>query len=149
MTAVDNHVSSVLTGRTLVVLGPDQTVREAAVLLGHHRIGGAPVLDGGRLVGVFTERDVLERVVAVGGDADALRVCEVMTREPRTVTPATALVTAFAMMTEGNYRHLPVVDGGGSVVAMLSMRDIPPEHRIMHRQWREWTNGQPAPQARA
>lgn len=64
-----------------------------------------------------------------------------MTRAPRTVNVETPLVKAFAVMIEGRFRHLPVVDAQGRVIAMLSMRDIPLEHRIMHERWTTWTHG--------
>ena len=119
-------------------------MREAAAILSDHEIGAAPVLAGDRLIGMFTERDILRRLVAIGRDADAMRVADLMTPAPRTVSAETPLVTAFAIMIEGKFRHLPVVDAHGRVVAMLSMRDIPLEHRIMHRQWTTWTNGKAA-----
>jgi CBS domain-containing protein len=144
MTRIRNTVGSMLEGRRLIVLSPGQTVREAAGVLTAHGIGAAPVVAGERLVGVFTERDILRRVVAAGRDADAATVGDVMTADPRTIDAATSLVSAFAIMVEGRFRHLPVVDGSGRAVAMLSMRDIPVEHRVMHRQWTEWTNGRSA-----
>lgn len=141
MSKVNNTVGSVLEGRTLIVLAAEQTVREAAGILSQHGIGAAPVLSGQQLLGVFTERDVLKRVVAAGRDPNVARVGEVMTADPQTTRPETPLVTAFAMMIDGNFRHLPVVADDGRVLAMLSMRDVPPEHRIMHRQWSDWTGG--------
>jgi CBS domain-containing protein len=87
------------------------------------------------LVGIFTERDILRRVVAAGRDSDATRVADAMTPDPRTVSAETSLVKAFALMVEGNFRHLPVVEGDGRVIAMLSIRDIPQEHQLMHLQW--------------
>ena len=139
MKHVDNEVKSALTGRSLVVLSPEQTVREAATVLGSQEIGAAPVLDDGQLAGVFSERDIVQRVVAVGRDASMTRVDEVMTRDPQTIAPEKSLVQAFAIMIDGNFRHLPVVKQDGQVIAMLSMRDVSPEQRIMHRQWKEWT----------
>jgi CBS domain-containing protein len=132
-------VRSVLRRRVLVTLRPDQTVRQAAAILSRQEIGACPVLRGDRLMGVLSERDVLQRVVGSGRDPDATLVGTVMTPEPRTIGPHASLVSAFAAMIAGNFRHLPVVDGSGRVIAMLSMRDIPLEHRIMHRQWQEWT----------
>lgn len=141
MTTLRHTVGSMLEGRRLIVLSPGQSVRDAAGILSAHGIGAAPVVGGERLVGVFTERDVLRRVVAAGLDADTTTVGDVMTPDPRTIDAATSLVTAFAIMVEGRFRHLPVVDGSGRAVAMLSMRDVPVDHRIMHRQWTDWTNG--------
>ena len=135
MKTVFNTVRSALSGREPIFLTTEKTVREAAVILSDHGIGAAPVLDGDQLVGIFTERDILRRVVAAGRDADAMPVAEAMTPDPRTVSAETSLVNAFALMMEGKFRHLPVVDGGGRVIAMLSIRDIPQEHQLMHLQW--------------
>jgi CBS domain-containing protein len=144
MTYANNTIGGIIGERAPIGLTPQHTVREAATVLSSHAIGAAPVLDGDRLVGMFTERDVLQRVVAAGRDVNATTVGEVMTPEPCTITMETPLVKAFAIMIEGKFRHLPVVGDSGRVVAILSMRDIPPEHRIMHQQWTEWQNGKPA-----
>lgn len=130
-----------------MVLSPGQMVFEAAAIFSAHNIGGAPVLDGGRLVGVFTERDVLRRVVALACDPKATRVADVMTRNPRTIEAGTSLVRAFAIMSGGKFRHLPVVGDDGAVVAMLSMRDIPAGYRILHHQWVAWTGSDAFPAA--
>jgi CBS domain-containing protein len=135
MKTIFSTVRSALSGREPIFLTTEKTVREAAVILSDHAIGAAPVLDNDRLVGIFTERDILRRVVAAGRDADAMRVAEAMTRDPRTVSAETSLVNAFALMVEGKFRHLPVVDSDGRVIAMLSIRDIPQEHQLMHLQW--------------
>lgn len=140
MAKVDNTVGRVLNGRTLITLAPDQTVHEAAIVLGSHAIGAAPVLEADRLVGLLSERDLLQRVIAAGRDPDATRVRDVMTIGPRTIDLKTSLVNAYAIMIEGKFRHLPVVDDDGKVVAMLSMRDVPLENQIMHRRWTEWTH---------
>jgi CBS domain-containing protein len=135
MNTVLSTVGSALSGREPIFVAAEKTVREAAVILSDHQIGAAPVLSGDRLVGIFTQRDLLRRVVAVGRDADAMQVAEAMTPDPRTVGTETSLVNAFALMIEGKFRHLPVVDGDGRVIAMLSIRDIPQEHQLMHLQW--------------
>lgn len=135
MNTVFNTVRSALSGREPIFVAAENTVREAAVILSDHEIGAAPVLAGDRLVGIFTERDILRRVVAAGRDSDATRVADAMTPDPRTVSAETSLVKAFALMVEGNFRHLPVVEGDGRVIAMLSIRDIPQEHQLMHLQW--------------
>ena len=140
-------VHSLLTGRDLIVLSPLQTVFEAAGILSSQIIGGAPVLEGDQLVGIFTERDVLRRVVAADRDPKATRVGDVMTPRPRTIEAVAPLVKAFAMMCAGQFRHLPVMDGDGTVVAMLSMRDIPVEYRILHQQWSDWTRVDTSPAA--
>jgi CBS domain-containing protein len=144
MTTIHNTVLSALRGRALVTLAPDQSVRQAASILSRHTIGAAPVLLGNKLVGVFSERDVLQRVVAAGLDPDATQLSAVMTPNPRTITADTSLANAFAIMLKGNFRHLPVVDAAGRVASMLSMRDVPLEYRIMQQRWSEWTNDKAA-----
>lgn len=144
---VHSSVRSLLTGRDLIVLSPFQTVFEAAGILSSQIIGGAPVLDGNQLVGIFTERDVLRSVVAADRDPKTTRVADVMTPKPRTIEAAAPLVKAFAMMSEGQFRHLPVIGGDGTVVAMLSMRDIPVEYRILHQHWSDWTKLDTCPAA--
>jgi CBS domain-containing protein len=132
---VFNTVRSALSGREPIFVTPKETVRKTAVILSENEIGAVPVLADDRLVGIFTERDIVRRVIAAGRDPGAMRVAEVMTPSPRTVSAETSLVNAFALMIEGKFRHLPVVDGDGRVIAMLSIQDIPQEHQLMHFQW--------------
>lgn len=141
MAQVDNTVRGVLSGRAPIFLTQEQTIRDAATILSNHNIGAAPVLANDRLVGMFTERDILRRLVAAGRNPETTQVADLMTRAPCTVNTETPLVKAFAVMIEGKFRHLPVVDAQDRVIAILSMRDIPLEHRIMHERWTTWTNG--------
>ena len=150
MTRVDNTVRSALSGRAPICLTTDQTVREAAAILSKNEIGAAPVVAGSQLVGIFSERDILRRrVVAAERDAGAMRVAEAMTPDPCTVSTETSLVEALALMIQGNFRHLPVVDDDGRLIAMLSMRDIPPVNQLMHLNWTFWISGNPRSAARA
>jgi CBS domain-containing protein len=98
------------------------TVKEAARLMKESKVGAAMVVEDGRLVGVFTERDALFRVIAQGLDAQTTPLAEVMTRNPQTIDPDKPFVHALHMMYEGSYRHVPVVDGGRPV-GMISARD--------------------------
>lgn len=139
MAAFKREVRSVLDDRALVALEGTQTVRQAAVVLTTYEVGAAPVMNGDALEGIFSERDILGKVVAQGLDPERTTVRDIMTREPQTIEAEAPLVRAYAKMVEGKFRHLPVTGDDGRVIAMLSMRDIPPEHRIMHQQWNEWT----------
>jgi CBS domain-containing protein len=125
---------NVLDGRAPIFLTGKMTVHKAALVLSDHNIGASCVVAGDRLIGIFSERDILRKVVAAGRDPGAMRVAEVMTPDPRTVSPETSLVDALSLMTDGHFRHLPVVDGDGHVIAMLSLRDIPSEHQITYHQ---------------
>lgn len=109
--------------QTLTTFSADITVRHAAKAMAERHIGAVLVTANGRLEGIFTERDVLNRVVAPGKDPETVRIGEVMTRNPDTVSPdATALDTLIRMQTKG-YRHLPVVDDG-ELVGIVSVRDL-------------------------
>jgi CBS domain-containing protein len=105
-----------------VSLPPTASVREAAKLMKTKNIGSVMVIDEGRLVGIFTERDLV-RLVAEGGDLDK-PLAEVMTTNPVTVKPDDPLVLAVAKMVEHNIRHLPVIDEKGTPIGMLSVRDV-------------------------
>jgi CBS domain-containing protein len=100
---------------------PDASVADAARRMIERDAGVAVVLEEGELAGVISERDML-RVLAEGCDRDT-PVRDRMTRHVLTGTPATSLPEALAIMVQGRFRHLPVVEGG-SVVGMVSMRDL-------------------------
>ncbi len=89
-----------------------------------HQVGAALVLDGGRLAGIFTERDILR---ALGSDFDAAghQVSDRMTREPVTASPDADAADVLATMLERGFRHVPIVDGE-AVVGIVSMRDVMP-----------------------
>jgi CBS domain-containing protein len=115
-------IRELLRRQKLVTAAPEMTVREAARLMAREKKGALPVLEAERLVGIFTERDALARVLAAGLDPDATRVAEVMTREPRTVSADRPLNHALHIMFEGGFRHVPVLDGG-RVIGVVSARD--------------------------
>jgi CBS domain-containing protein len=109
--------------QTLTTFSADVTVRQAAKAMAERHIGAVLITANGKLEGIFTERDVLNRVVAPGKDPETVKVGDVMTRNPDTVSPdATALDTLIRMQTKG-YRHLPVVDDG-ELVGIISVRDL-------------------------
>ena len=109
--------------QTLTTFSADITVRHAAKAMAERHIGAVLVTANGKLEGIFTERDVLNRVVAPGKDPETVRIGEVMTPNPDTVSPdATALDTLIRMQTKG-YRHLPVVEDG-DLVGIVSVRDL-------------------------
>jgi len=120
----NRQISQVLQGHKLVSATPSLTVREAVVSMADHNVGALVILDGSkRLVGIFTERDLLIRVVAKGLNPDAVALDEVMTRNPVTVSITDKVRIAMAEMYENKLRHLPVLDHG-EVVGILSMRDF-------------------------
>ncbi len=98
------------------------TVREAAIRMAEAKVGAMLILDHGKLTGIFTERDMLNRVVAKRLDPDATPLSQVMTSDPRTISADKPLAHALVMMDEGGYRHVPVMDSG-QPVGMVSARD--------------------------
>lgn len=118
-------VSAVLAekGKQVYTIPKGVTVSEAVSEMNDKGIGALLVLDGRRPVGIFTERDVLRRIVDPDKDPALVRVSEVMTRELVMISIDTRVDEAMALMTERRFRHLPVTDGG-EVVGMLSSGDL-------------------------
>jgi CBS domain-containing protein len=118
-------VSELLKDRdgTLWHVRPDDSVFAALELLARHDVGALVVMEGGRLVGVVSERDYTRKVALQGRNSRETRVAEIMTRQVFTVGPATATQTCMALMSERKFRHLPVLDGD-TVLGMISIRDI-------------------------
>jgi len=100
-----------------------QTVLEVAGLMVEHNIGAVPVLEGGRLVGIFSERDLMRRVVVAGRNPERTPVHEVMTDDPLTVKPTEEVATCMTLMRRHGFRHIPVCDGR-ALVGVVSLRDI-------------------------
>jgi CBS domain-containing protein len=110
-------------GSATLSIQPDVTVAAAAELLIRNQVGSVLVLDQGRLVGIFTERDVLRRVVGERRDPTTTRVSEVMTRDLIVMRPSSSVVDAMRVISEKRIRHIPVVEGG-AVVGVVSQGDL-------------------------
>ncbi|RKX33026.1 MAG: histidine kinase [Verrucomicrobia bacterium] len=105
------------------VVSADATVAEAVHEMNSHKVGCIMVLDGDNLVGVFTERDVLHRVVAANLPAMTTPVSQVMTTPVETVRPDMSIDEAMVTITEKRHRHLPVMDEG-KLIGLVSIGDI-------------------------
>jgi CBS domain-containing protein len=116
-------INEVLAGRTLVTASKDMTVRAAARLMVEKRIGALVVTEGGRIAGIFTERDALNKVMAPALDPETTTLASVMVSDPQTIGADKPLAYALYMMAEGGFRHVPVVDASGAPVGMVSARD--------------------------
>ena len=101
---------------------PSDTVGEAVAVMAQHRVGSVLVMEGGRLLGIFTERDTV-RALSLSHDAPRHDIVSWMTRDPKTVDPDVDTEDALRTMLDSGFRHLPVVENG-KVVGMVSMRDL-------------------------
>lgn len=112
----------------VITIGADASVADAVALLAEKRIGALPVVEGGAVVGVFSERDVIHCLARDGAGALARSVREVMTAPVITVDIDQSAIGALSMMTHRRIRHLPVIDGG-ALVGFVSIGDLV-KHRI-------------------
>ena len=107
------NVSDIVRNQDPVTLPPSATVRAACRRMRDRRVGAVLVTEGDRhLLGIFTGRDAVHRVLAEGKSAARTKLAEVMTREPDTMPPGKMAIEALRLMEHGRYRHVPVVDGG-------------------------------------
>jgi CBS domain-containing protein len=111
-------------GSHVWTIGPGATVLEAAETMNRHRIGSLVVVEGGRVVGILTERDVLVRVVAGRKDPAATPVAEVMTAEVVCCSPETTTDEARGAMRDRRIRHLPVAGADGRLLGLISIGDL-------------------------
>jgi CBS domain-containing protein len=116
------RIRNMMEGEKMVTAPPQTTVSEAAALMASYRVGALMVVDDGALVGIFTERDAVFRVLAPGLDAKVTRLAEVMTPAPVTVDPERSFGHALQLMHEHGFRHVPVVENG-KPVGIVSARD--------------------------
>jgi CBS domain-containing protein len=120
-------IRNLLEPRKLIVASPDESVSDAARRMKKGKVGAVLVVERGRLVGIFTERDALFRVVAAGRDPKTTRLAEVMTADPKTVSPNETFGYALLMMYDNGFRHVPVVKEGKPVGVVSARHALDPE----------------------
>ncbi|MFW5680579.1 MAG: CBS domain-containing protein [Pseudomonadota bacterium] len=108
----------------LITVSGDVTVHDAARTMTKSAIGAVLIMEDGQLRGIFTERDLMTKVVAKGLDAQSTRVVDVMTSDVKTARVDDAAIDCLELMAAGKFRHLPVVDPDGQPIGMLSQRDF-------------------------
>ena len=109
--------------RRVYSIEADRTVLEGARFMMEHRIGALPVLRNGELVGIFSERDIMNRVVALGRMPGTTKISEVMTANPKAVSLDETIENCLFLMREFGFRHLPITDGK-QLKGLVSLRDI-------------------------
>jgi CBS domain-containing protein len=115
-------------GSDIFTAAPDESVREVATRLAEKRIGALPVVEGGRIVGIFSERDIIYGLASDGPALLDKKVRDVMTSPAITVTSDTPILSALSLMTRRRIRHLPVTDGD-MLTGFVSIGDLV-KHRI-------------------
>jgi CBS domain-containing protein len=109
--------------RRVYSIDADSTVLEGARFMMEHNIGALPVLRNGELAGIFSERDIMNRVVAVGRTPGTTKISEVMTAKPKAVNVQETVENCMFLMREFGFRHVPIVDGK-ELKGLVSLRDI-------------------------
>lgn len=123
----DQPVRSVMQRRKILKAPPETLVSKAAKLMANKNVGAIMVVEGERLVGIFTERDIVFRVVAQGLDPHTTRLAEVMTPAPDTVDPDKPFGYALLLMHERGFRHLPVIEDGKPIGIVSSRSAMDPD----------------------
>lgn len=117
------QLAELIESRPLVHVAMNDNVSDVAKRMREKNVGAVAVLDGGKLVGIFSERDVVTRVVAENRDASQTPIGVVMTKELIVADPSDDIDDAVQKMVAGNCRHLPIVRGG-NLLGMISIRDL-------------------------
>lgn len=118
------HMTEICRSRVPVTLPPTASVRQAARLMHEHKVGAILVVDeAGRLLGIFTGRDAVGRVLAEGRSTARTTLAEVMTPNPDSLPPRASAIEALHLMSDGGYRHVPMVEGD-RVTGIVSYADF-------------------------
>jgi len=121
------RIRSVMEQKKLVTAAPETTVSQAAKLMEKRNVGAIMIVEDGRLIGIFTERDAVFRVIAKGRDTHTTTLAEVMTKAPRTVDPERTFGYGLLMMHENGFRHLPVIENGKPIGIISARNALDPD----------------------
>lgn len=105
-------------------IAPESTVYDALVMMANKEVGALLVMDGGRIVGMMSERDYARKIILKARSSKETRVDEIMMSPPITISGDCSVSEAMRMMTEHRIRHLPVVDSASAVIGMISIGDL-------------------------
>jgi len=123
----DLSVREVMERNKALALSPETTIAKAAELMAESQTGAVMVVERERLIGIFTERDALFRVLARGLDPRATPLAQVMTSQIRTVRPDDSYGYALVLMQEGGFRHAPVIENGKPIGIVSSRNAMDPD----------------------
>ncbi len=110
--------------KTPISVAPEASLADVILLMNENRIGCVLVVDNGRLVGIFTERDVLTRVAGQVANLNLAKVADYMTPEPVTAQAQQPIADALQILSDHTFRHLPLVDARGRLEGIISFRDV-------------------------
>jgi CBS domain-containing protein len=116
-------ISDLIRNQNVISASVTDSVLAVSRLMVEHNIGAVPVLENGQLAGIFSERDLMTRVVVGGGDPGVIKVSQVMTEDPLTVRPDDSLETCMTLMKRHNFRHL-LICSGREIRGVVSLRDL-------------------------
>ena len=105
------------------IIRPDRSVREAAEIMSAHRIGSLVILSDSKLVGILTERNIMDHIVSKSRNSDEIKVEEIMTKEVVTISPEEDIEDAAELMTEKKIKKLPVIENG-KLVGIITASDL-------------------------
>jgi CBS domain-containing protein len=120
-------IRNVMEQEKVLIAPPDTDVSTAAKLMAKNKVSALMVVEDKRLVGIFTERDAVFRVIAQDRDAQTTRLVDVMTTAPKTVTPDESFGYALLMMHENGFRHVPVIENGEPIGIVSARNALDPE----------------------
>lgn len=123
-------IASILQGREQSIISgqPSDTVQMAVDILAQHRIGAIPIVDHGKVIGIFSERDFVRLMSSYGAEVLTRPLREVMTQSPVSAEPELPILAALSLMTQKRIRHLPVVSAD-ALIGFISIGDLV-KHRI-------------------
>lgn len=123
----DQPIKNLMEQKKFLTAPPETTVSQAAKLMAKKNVGAVLVVKDERLVGIFSERDAVFRVIAQGRDTHTTPLSEVMTTEPKTLGPGKSFGHALLLMQENGFRHIPVVENGHPIGIVSSRNAMDPE----------------------
>ncbi|MFA6444263.1 MAG: CBS domain-containing protein [Sterolibacterium sp.] len=123
----NQRIRSVMEPHKVLTAPPDTSVSKAAELMAKKNVGAVMVVENEHLIGIFTERDAVFRVIARGRDARTTLLSEVMTAAPQTVAPDKPFGYALLMMYENGFRHVPVIENGKPIGIVSSRNALDPD----------------------
>ena len=121
------RIKNVMERKKFLTAAPKASVSQAAKLMAKKNVGAVMVVENERLVGIFTERDAVFRVIAEGRDTHTTLLADVMTPAPKTVDPDKSFGFALLMMHENGFRHVPVIENGKPIGIVSSRNALDPE----------------------